>query len=42
VVATGGDAAWIATQLPEIDAVDADLTLQGLRLVGNLHAPLQP
>ncbi|TLD72037.1 type III pantothenate kinase [Phragmitibacter flavus] len=42
VVATGGDAAWIASQLPEIDGVDADLTLQGLRLVGNLHAPLQP
>jgi len=41
VVATGGDAAWIAEKMPEIDAVDADLTLQGLRLVGNLHALLQ-
>lgn len=40
VVATGGDAAWIATNLPEIEAVNADLTLHGLRLVGNLHAPL--
>lgn len=39
VVATGGDAAWIASGLPEIGAVDADLTLHGLRLVGNLHAP---
>jgi len=39
VVATGGDAGWIASGLPEIDSVDADLTLHGLRLVGNLHAP---
>lgn len=38
VIATGGDAAWIASKMPEIDAVDEDLTLQGLRLVGNLHA----
>ncbi|RYR96119.1 pantothenate kinase, partial [Staphylococcus pseudintermedius] len=38
VIATGGDAGWIARGLPEIDCVDADLTLQGLRLVGNLHA----
>jgi len=36
VIATGGDAAWIASGLPEIEAVDADLTLHGLRLVGNL------
>ena len=40
VVATGGDAAWIASGLPEIGVVDADLTLHGLRIVGNLHAPL--
>ena len=33
VVATGGDAAWIASGLPEIQVVDEDLTLQGLRLV---------
>jgi type III pantothenate kinase len=39
VIATGGDAAWIAGGLPEIAAVDEDLTLHGLRLVGNLHAP---
>lgn len=39
VVATGGDAGWIASGLPEIEAVDEDLTLHGLRLVGNLHAP---
>ena len=38
IVATGGDAAWIAAGLPEIQAVDDDLTLHGLRLVGNLHA----
>ena len=38
VVATGGDAGWIASGLPEIDAVDDDLTLHGLRLVANLHA----
>lgn len=37
VVATGGDAAWIASGLPEIGVVDQDLTLHGLRLVGNLH-----
>jgi type III pantothenate kinase len=39
VVATGGDAAWIASGMPEIETVDEDLTLHGLRLVGNLHAP---
>lgn len=39
IVATGGDAAWIASGLPEIVTVDSDLTLHGLRLVGNLHAP---
>lgn len=38
VIATGGDAAWIASGLPEIEAVDEDLTLEGLRLVGNLNA----
>lgn len=39
IVATGGDAAWIASGLPEIETVDEDLTLHGLRLIGNLHAP---
>lgn len=33
IVATGGDAALIAKGLPEITAVDPDLTLEGLRLV---------
>lgn len=39
IVATGGDASWIAFGMPEIETVDEDLTLHGLRLVGNLHAP---
>ena len=38
VIATGGDASWIASGLPEIESVDMDLTLHGLRLVANLHA----
>jgi type III pantothenate kinase len=33
IIATGGDAELIAKDLPEIEAVDADLTLEGLRLV---------
>jgi type III pantothenate kinase len=33
-VATGGDARLIAAGLPEIDAVDPDLTLAGIDLVG--------
>ncbi len=33
VVATGGDAALIARGVPEIDVVDADITLDGLRQV---------
>ena len=33
VVATGGYAQLIASKLPEITAVDALLTLEGLRLV---------
>jgi type III pantothenate kinase len=32
VVATGGDSALIARGLPEIDRVDPDLTLEGIRL----------
>lgn len=35
IVATGGDAALIAWGLPEIQAVDPDLTLDGLRLVAS-------
>lgn len=33
IIATGGDAELIAKGLPEIQAVDADLTLEGLRLI---------
>ena len=33
IIATGGDAELIVKGLPEIQAVDADLTLEGLRLV---------
>jgi type III pantothenate kinase len=38
VVATGGYAALIAKGLPEITAVDSNLTLDGLRLVWRAHA----
>jgi type III pantothenate kinase len=38
IVATGGDAAWIISGMEEDIAVDADLTLHGLRLVGNQAA----
>ncbi len=38
VVATGGDGEWIVRGMGGIQAVDADLTLHGLRLVGNLAA----
>ncbi|MEI6176691.1 MAG: type III pantothenate kinase [Verrucomicrobiota bacterium] len=33
IIATGGDAALIARGVPEIDTVDADITLDGLRQV---------
>ena len=39
IVATGGYAELIARQLPEIEAVDPQLTLEGLRLIGNRNAP---
>jgi pantothenate kinase type III len=35
VIATGGYAELIAKKLPEIEAVHANLTLEGLRIVGN-------
>ena len=38
VVATGGDAEWIISGIGESIVVDPDLTLHGLRLVGNLAA----
>ena len=37
VVATGGYAQLIARQLPEIEAVHDGLTLDGLRLIGNMN-----
>ena len=37
VVATGGYASLIARQLSEIEAVHRNLTLEGLRIVGNLN-----
>jgi len=37
VVATGGYAKLIASKLPEISAVEPDLTLEGLRLVWGAH-----
>ena len=40
VVATGGDCEWIMRGIEGIRAVDPDLTLHGLRLVGNLAPPL--
>jgi type III pantothenate kinase len=32
VIATGGDAEWICAHVPEVQCVDPDLTLHGLRL----------
>jgi len=37
VIATGGYAQLIAQRLPEIEAVHPGLTLEGLRLIGNLN-----
>ena len=37
VVATGGYAQLIAARLPEIKTVHPDLTLEGLRIIGNLN-----
>jgi type III pantothenate kinase len=37
VVATGGYARLIASQVPEVAAIDPHLTLEGLRIVGNLN-----
>ncbi|MDB6137620.1 MAG: baf: pantothenate kinase type iii [Verrucomicrobiaceae bacterium] len=42
VVATGGDSEWIVKGIDGIQAVAPDLTLHGLRLVGNLAAPFAP
>jgi type III pantothenate kinase len=37
VIATGGYARLIAAHLPQIDAVHPNLTLEGLRIIGNLN-----
>jgi pantothenate kinase type III len=37
VVATGGYARLIASQLPEVAVIHPHLTLEGLRIVGNLN-----
>jgi len=37
IVATGGYARLIASQVPEITVVNSHLTLEGLRIVGNLN-----
>ena len=37
VIATGGYAALISKQVPEIDKVHSELTLEGLRIVANLN-----
>ena len=37
IVATGGYAQLIAARMPEIDAVRPHLTLEGLRIIGNLN-----
>ena len=42
IVATGGYAALMARQIPQIEAVAPDLTLEGLRLVWNAHAAEAP
>ena len=38
IVATGGDAEWIIAGMEEKVIIDPDLTLHGLRLVGNCNA----
>jgi type III pantothenate kinase len=38
IVATGGDAEWIISGMSERIVVDPDLTLHGLRIVGNQHS----
>jgi type III pantothenate kinase len=38
ILATGGDAEWIISGMGERIITDPDLTLHGLRIVGNLHS----
>ena len=39
VVATGGYADLIAARLPEINELQPNLTLEGLRIIGTLNFP---
>ena len=41
IVATGGYARLLAEKMPEIDAVNPHLTLEGLRIIGNLESVRQ-
>jgi len=38
IVATGGYAELIAARLPEIEFIHPGLTLEGLRIIGNLNS----
>jgi type III pantothenate kinase len=38
VVATGGYADLIAAKLPELSSVHPTLTMEGLRIIGNLNS----
>lgn len=42
VIATGGYAALIARGLPEIQSVEQNLTLEGLRIIATLNVPASP
>ena len=42
IIATGGDAALIGAGVPLFDAIDPQLTLEGLRLIGGLNFPAPP
>jgi len=37
IIATGGHAELIAAGLPEIERIEPHLTLDGLRIIGNLN-----
>jgi type III pantothenate kinase len=39
IVATGSYAALIAAKLPELQIVDPDLTLEGLRIIATRNLP---
>jgi len=41
IIATGGYAQLIARKLPEIEAVHPNLTLEGLRIIGNRNVEMK-